>query len=49
MAKFSRMYKTPFFNALITYLEILQVGLIVSLIGAWILKREKKAENMLVA
>jgi len=49
MAKFSAMYKNPFFNALLTYSEILPVGLLVSLISALILKRKKKAENMLAA
>jgi Protein of unknown function (DUF4199) len=41
MAKFNEMYKNPFFNALITYSEILPVGLLVSLISAWTLKRKK--------
>jgi Protein of unknown function (DUF4199) len=41
MAKFSEMYKNPFFNALITYSEILPVGLLVSLISAWALKRKQ--------
>jgi hypothetical protein len=40
MASFSEMYKNPFFNALITYTEILPVGLIVSLISSLILKRK---------
>jgi len=44
MADFARMYKNPFFNALMTYLEILPVGLIVTLIGSLILKR-KTAKN----
>jgi hypothetical protein len=43
MARFSQMYKNPFFNALITYSEILPVGIIVSLISAWALKRKKAA------
>jgi hypothetical protein len=47
MAKFSEMYKNPFFNAMITYTEILPVGLIVSLISASILKRKKKTETMM--
>jgi Protein of unknown function (DUF4199) len=44
MAKFSAMYKNPFFNALVTYSEILPVGLLVSLISAWTLKRKRKEE-----
>lgn len=44
MKEFARMYKNPFFNALITYTEILPVGFIVSLIAAAVLKR--KPEQM---
>lgn len=44
MASFTKMYKNPFINAMITYTEILPVGLIVTLISAFILKR-KKIEN----
>jgi hypothetical protein len=39
---FSKMYKNPFFNACITYTEILPVGLIVSLICAALLKKKPK-------
>ncbi|MES2777586.1 MAG: DUF4199 domain-containing protein [Bacteroidota bacterium] len=46
MADFARMYKNPFFNAMMTYVEILPVGLIVTLISSLILKRkEAKSEN----
>ncbi len=45
MADFAVMYKNPFFNALMTYMEILPVGLIVTLISALILKR-KTARNI---
>lgn len=41
MADFAAMYKNPFFNALITYTEILPVGLIVTIISALILKKKK--------
>lgn len=41
MADFAAMYKNPFFNALITYTEILPVGLIVTIISALILKTKK--------
>jgi hypothetical protein len=44
MASFGKMYKNPFFNALMTYVEILPIGLIVTLISSLILKR-KTAKN----
>ena len=44
MANFAVMYKNPFFNAMMTYMEILPVGLIVTLISSLILKR-KTANN----
>lgn len=40
MAKFAAMYKNPVFNALMTYMEILPVGLLVTLISSLILKRK---------
>jgi hypothetical protein len=40
MADFARMYKNPFFNAMMTYAEILPVGLIVTIISSLILKRK---------
>jgi len=40
MASFAALYKNPFFNALMTYAEILPVGLIVTLISSLILKRK---------
>ena len=40
MANFATMYKNPFFNALMTYAEILPVGIIVSVITALVLKRK---------
>ena len=40
MANFARMYKNPFFNAMMTYVEILPVGLIVTAISSLILKRK---------
>jgi ethanolamine transporter EutH len=42
MASFSTMYKNPFFNALMTYVEIIPVGLIITLISSLILKRKVK-------
>jgi hypothetical protein len=44
MANYVRMSKNPFFNAMMTYVEILPVGLIVTLISSLILKR-KPAKN----
>jgi amino acid transporter len=43
MANTAEMLKNPFFNAMLTYMEILPVGLIVTLISSLILKR--KAEK----
>lgn len=40
MASMGRMYKNPFFNAMMTYLEILPVGLVVTLLSSLILKRK---------
>jgi hypothetical protein len=44
METFSRMYKNPFFNAMMTYMEILPVGLVVTLISSLILK-SKESKN----
>jgi len=46
MANFARMYKNPFFNAMMTYVEILPVGLIVTLISSLILKRKTAGIKM---
>lgn len=40
MAEFGKMYNNPLFNALMTYVEILPVGLIVALLSAVILRRK---------
>lgn len=45
MANFVAMYKNPFFNAMMGYLEILPVGLVVTLISSFILKR-KSTKNI---
>jgi amino acid transporter len=39
MASFAKMYKNPFINAMMTYMEILPVGVLVTLISSFILKR----------
>jgi ethanolamine transporter EutH len=41
MADFSKMYENPFFNAMVTYMEILPVGLLVSLITALVMMKRK--------
>jgi hypothetical protein len=41
MANMVTMIKNPFFNAMMAYLEILPVGLVVTLISALILKRKE--------
>lgn len=41
MANFREMYKNPLFAILISYMEVLPVGLIVSLISALILKTKR--------
>lgn len=40
MKKWNELYKNPFINALITYTEIIWVGVVISLIAAGVLKRE---------
>ena len=42
MAWFTEMYKKPIFVVLFTYIEILPVGLIITLISSFILKRKVK-------
>ncbi|MBA2499928.1 MAG: DUF4199 domain-containing protein [Chitinophagaceae bacterium] len=42
MANFKEMYKNPFFVILITYSEVLPIGLVVAFVSALILKRKNK-------
>lgn len=44
MAKFTQLYKNPLFVVLVTYAEILPLGLLVSLISALFLKRKAKPQ-----
>jgi hypothetical protein len=45
LAEFGRMYSNPLANFLLTYIEILPVGLLISLIAALILKRKPAAAS----
>ena len=48
MAKYKEMYKNPILFILFTYVEILPVGLLISLITALILKRKRAEPAMAV-
>lgn len=43
MAEFQQMYKNPFYNAAVTFLEPLPVGLLFSLIAAGTLSRRRRS------
>ena len=45
MAEFVRMYKNPLFVAMMTYAEILPVGLVVTVISSLILKRKAQPSD----
>jgi len=42
LTEYAKMYRNPFFNALMTYAEIAPVGIVISLIAALILKNNAK-------
>jgi amino acid transporter len=44
MEQYREMYKSPFFVVLLTYAEVVPVGLVVALISSFILKRKQKKE-----
>ncbi|HZY78186.1 MAG TPA: DUF4199 domain-containing protein [Cyclobacteriaceae bacterium] len=43
MEQFKEMYKSPFFAILISYFEVLPVGLVVALVSSLILKRKEQS------
>ena len=45
MASFKEMYKNPLFIILITYTEVLPIGLVVALVSALILKKKQKTNE----
>lgn len=47
MAKFTEMYKNPFFKAMMTYVEILPIGLAASLIAAAIFRKKPEIRETL--
>lgn len=49
MAEFREMYKNPAFAILISYSEVLPIGLVVALISAFILKRKSKNPTTVAA
>ena len=46
MKRFKELYENPFFNAAITFLEPLPVGLIITLISALLLRKKAKADEL---
>ncbi|NSL86375.1 DUF4199 domain-containing protein [Chitinophaga solisilvae] len=49
MNRYSEMYRNPLFVVLLTYMEILPLGLLITLISALILKRRTPAGNAVVS
>ena len=44
MASFKEMYKSPLFAILVSYMEVLPIGLVIALISSLILKNNRKAK-----
>jgi hypothetical protein len=49
LATYADLYKSPFWVILLTYTEVLPIGLIISLISAWILRRNSTDPNVAMA
>jgi len=49
MKRFKQLYENPFFNAAVTFLEPLPVGLVMTLISAAILRKRRKGDTSLPA
>jgi hypothetical protein len=45
MAEFKEMYKNPFVNIALTFLEPLPVGLVMTLVAAGVLSRKRRSRN----
>lgn len=45
MENFKEMYENPLFVVLVTYAEVLPVGLVITLISSFALKKKKKSKN----
>ena len=48
MADFKELYRNPLFVVLITYSEVLPIGLIITIVSALILKRKSKDQDIVV-
>jgi hypothetical protein len=48
MKKFAELYKNPFINSAVTFLEPLPVGLIMTLVSAGILSRKRRENGSMI-